>query len=257
MYLKTDRRMQSGFTLIELLVVISIISLLIAILLPALSKARDSAQNSSCLSNTKQICTAMISYAADNFNTLPSFSSTPNPWSNDKSFWWYKLEKQDYCSNAVLTGCPEAVSTNSSYGDHGYGINFALTGAKHTVFVKMDDVIQPSVIFLSGDSQTGANGGHYPVTHRGFDGIRPWDGEYYVPYFRHGANKNDLKSNTEAPAWGSKYDDLSGTANFSFIDGHAQSMAPINAMVMDAPQSGREYFVHFGWPDSNGDRYYR
>ena len=59
-----------GFTLIELLVVISIIALLIGILLPALSRARDAAFNSGCLANQKQLATAFFSYAVD-YEVLP------------------------------------------------------------------------------------------------------------------------------------------------------------------------------------------
>ena len=54
-----------GFTLIELLVVISIIGLLIAILLPALAKARDSTKILQCSVNQKQLVTAVIAKAAD------------------------------------------------------------------------------------------------------------------------------------------------------------------------------------------------
>ena len=60
-----------AFTLIELLVVISIIALLIAILLPALGAARDSARNIECLSNTRQHATASAAYVTDCKEQLP------------------------------------------------------------------------------------------------------------------------------------------------------------------------------------------
>lgn len=60
-----------AFTLIELLVVISIISLLVAILLPALASVRSAGQRSASLSNVRQIANAMHLYAADNKNSFP------------------------------------------------------------------------------------------------------------------------------------------------------------------------------------------
>ena len=60
-----------GFTLIELLVVIAIIALLAAILLPALTKAKITANRAACKSNEKQQIIALNMYAGDNRDNLP------------------------------------------------------------------------------------------------------------------------------------------------------------------------------------------
>ena len=67
----TDTGRCRAFTLVELLVVVSIIALLIAILLPSLSKARKQAKLVMCLSNIRAMSTGVMTYAAEYFGTLP------------------------------------------------------------------------------------------------------------------------------------------------------------------------------------------
>jgi prepilin-type N-terminal cleavage/methylation domain-containing protein len=81
---------RGGFTLVELLVVISIIALLISILLPSLSKARETARQVKCSANLKQFSNANHMYADDFENTF-----VPIHWSTGPGYW----SRQEWVNN--------------------------------------------------------------------------------------------------------------------------------------------------------------
>src|SRR5262245_51109198 len=76
---RVGRRHINGFTLVELLVVIGIIAVLVAMLLPALNKAKKAAKQAQCSSNMKQIATAILMYSNDNKGRLMPIRIQGNP----------------------------------------------------------------------------------------------------------------------------------------------------------------------------------
>ena len=94
--------MKRSFTLIELLVVIAIIAILAAMLLPALSKAREKARAVSCTNNLKQVQLGNILYAGDSDDYLP-----PTIYRPDREAWGGSGNSRIwFCYNPMIPGTP-------------------------------------------------------------------------------------------------------------------------------------------------------
>ena len=102
---------RKAFTLIELLVVIAIIAILAAILFPVFAQAKEAAKKTSCLSNVKNIATAIYLYAGDSDDTpcQTSWESTNttqpfNPAGKYQIHWTYLM--QPYIKSFDIFVCP-------------------------------------------------------------------------------------------------------------------------------------------------------
>jgi prepilin-type N-terminal cleavage/methylation domain-containing protein/prepilin-type processing-associated H-X9-DG protein len=84
-----------GFTLVELLVVIGIIALLVSILMPALSRAREQARAIKCLSNLRQLAIGTISYCNFSKGVFPNNGTRGNPAPRNHWIAWGSVPNED------------------------------------------------------------------------------------------------------------------------------------------------------------------
>jgi prepilin-type processing-associated H-X9-DG protein/prepilin-type N-terminal cleavage/methylation domain-containing protein len=124
-------RRAGGFTLIELLVVIGIITLLIGLILPGLSRARDQAKTTQCLSNLRQLGMAAYTYAIDNRGLLPPAMGSANV------YWDFEYTDPAKVvpgivwggrSNSRVQQCPSyegrALGSNDPYTGYNYNTSY-------------------------------------------------------------------------------------------------------------------------------------
>ncbi|MBN1345254.1 MAG: type II secretion system protein [Phycisphaerae bacterium] len=123
-----DRTEARAFTLIELLVVVAIIAMLISILLPSLSKARENGRRAVCLSNLHHLGLAFASYFNDNDHILPDATMKPSGNPEDENDPNYRPPIMEflkpYARDPEIFRCPSDMPGKVERSEEFQGMSF-------------------------------------------------------------------------------------------------------------------------------------
>ncbi len=246
--MKKQSRARNGFTLIELLVVIAIIAILAAMLLPALSKAKQKAVGINCISNLKQLTLAAVVYAGDfNDRIVNNYVNSTAAWVDGtkpiayvnqlpgatnldliRQATLYPYNKSVgiyYCPGdlTLIGGCLQdrSYSLSGMMGANDYQAGNPTGNAVHSGIAeskKFTEVRNPGparAIFFVDESSVTLDDGYFSILYNGGTVPVNWAN---IPASRHG-----------------------NAGDFSFADGHAElhhwlesnthSLASINAVA--------------------------
>jgi len=240
-----DFRIGGGFTLVELLVVITVVAILVAMLLPSLSKAREQAISVKCLANLRQISYAVTQYTNTWKDRLPLSSNGPGGAGAafyNGSYWEGTIWFQPLCEDTLgvkragnynppniysrvgdgrgaerIFMCPKVPqrglggldTNNIGYGWNYMGLTLIDNAfASYTQTSSLGMVQVPTETIMAGDSWLGAGGsnGYYAIKPQNFKGNLGNN----PPEYRH----NEL-------------------ANFVYVDGHAASANQTTSYLTD------------------------
>jgi len=205
-------RMESGFTLIELLVVIAIIAILAGMLLPALQRAKRSAQQIDCVSRCKQISLSLVQYLNDNQYFLPYAKLSGADRARivvlyDKN---YLAHNMLHCPNAyylrsgkVFSGVSNGTTSLSSMGLSAFGFNYFQNTTNWARITHTKTIRFPSELMFFGDA---------------------WERSAGF-YATEGSARYLYRKSTSAANYGEPSPRHNGKSNFSYADGHVNSLS--------------------------------
>jgi prepilin-type N-terminal cleavage/methylation domain-containing protein/prepilin-type processing-associated H-X9-DG protein len=247
------RKLSTGFTLIELLVVIAIIALLVSILLPSLSAAREMARGTVCLSNCRRLTIAMNLYLQTSDEVFPpdrlrdrSAYIEIGSYKRYRPRWiWYLnegagpvIDPRNYSSEAEFNKalemdndyfiCPSLRSNKHarSIRNGAYGMNFQYisnsrnegpNGRPANFPNKISRIDMPSSCIAFGDSRGGGKPGEYRLH------------AYLIDPPKMALSRNARTFSPKSPKIGPlKYSPAEARhldrANVGFLDGHAEQL---------------------------------
>ena len=260
------RKQPHAFTLIELLVVISIIALLVALLLPALNHARESAKHAVCLNNQRQMALATLCYVEEHDGFMPPSDFLPSP-----NYWprtllpWVTNEKVYECPVRIfdqhIAYCPNGLmwlfwaAWNPSRGKP---TNFnSIKSASRVVLMREDTedfgMVQhgrttgftnlaansrPAFMYWhSGNPGTYSSGGRH---FRGGGGADPWGFDTISFYDGH-VTTEPMELVVERQAASTHW------YEFPFVPAAAQGNPASKAFVPNGPQPGAQWWTYYDW----------
>jgi len=212
--MKKQNKKSRNFTLIELLVVIAIIAILASMLLPALSKARETAKQIKCTSNLKQCSLGGLMYGNDYGDFIPmSYVTYALPPLTGETRWFGFLNVLGYLPNQMVAICPTRNSPTMGIDGVGvrisrtqvysYGMNIRLNWNSGEGWVKITNIKNAASNLYLADS----------IYYTTYSGINDWVFASSVVWYKPASNSEKavhLRHNN--------------AANTAFLDGHVESM---------------------------------